>query len=62
VVSARATPDQVRLVVEVDGVGQVDAVAARDRHPGPGERVTLAVDPARLAPIPEAGDAESSLD
>jgi thiamine transport system ATP-binding protein len=62
VVSAHATPDQVRLVVEVDDVGRVDAVAPSDRHPGPGERVRLAVDPARLAPIPEAGGGDTSLD
>jgi thiamine transport system ATP-binding protein len=53
VVSARATPDQVRLVVDVDDVGRVDAVAPSDRHPGPGERVRLAVDATRLAPIRE---------
>ncbi|HET9421139.1 MAG TPA: ABC transporter ATP-binding protein [Nocardioides sp.] len=62
VVSARATPDQVRLLVDVDDVGLVDAVARSDRHPGPGERVRLAVDPARLAAIPEAMVSESSLD
>jgi thiamine transport system ATP-binding protein len=62
VLSARATPDQVRLVVDVDDVGPVDAVARSERHPGPGERVRLAVDPARLAAIPEAVVSESSLD
>jgi thiamine transport system ATP-binding protein len=62
VVSARATPDQVRMVVEVDDVGPVDAVARSERHPGPGERVRLAVDPVRLAAIPEAATSESSLD
>ncbi|MGA8257057.1 MAG: ABC transporter ATP-binding protein [Nocardioides sp.] len=54
VVAARATPDQVRLVVDVDGVGEVDAVASswsRFGHAGPGERVTLAVDATRLARI-----------
>jgi thiamine transport system ATP-binding protein len=62
VVSARATPDLVRLVVDVDEVGRVDAVARSERHPGPGERVRLAVDPARLAAIPAAAMRESSLD
>ncbi len=62
VVSARATPDLVRLVVDVEDVGLVDAVAPSDRHPGPGERVRLAVDPARLAAIPEATVSGSSLD
>jgi thiamine transport system ATP-binding protein len=61
-VSAQATPDQVRLVVDVDGVGEVDAVARSDRHPGPGERVRLGVDPARLAAIPDAGAEGPSLD
>ncbi len=50
--SARATPEQIRLVVDLDDVGEVDAVASPERHPGPGERVRLALDPARLAPIP----------
>lgn len=52
VVSARGTPELVRLVVEVDGIGTVDAVAPTERHPGPGERVRLSVDPTRLAVIP----------
>ena len=51
VVSARATPEQVRLVVEVDGTGELDAVAPLDRHPGPGETVRLAVDHTRMAVI-----------
>ncbi|MEP9384675.1 ABC transporter ATP-binding protein [Nocardioides sp. KR10-350] len=48
VVSARATPDQVRLVVDVDGVGEVDAVSAA-HAPGPGESVRLRVEPSRTA-------------
>ena len=52
VLSGRATPEQIRLVVDLDGVGEVDAVASPDRHPGPGDRVRLVLDPARLAPIP----------
>ena len=51
VVSAQATPDQVRLVVDVAGVGEVDAVAASDHLPAPGERVTLSLDPGRMAVI-----------
>ncbi|HEX5862373.1 MAG TPA: ABC transporter ATP-binding protein [Nocardioides sp.] len=47
--SSRITPEQVRLVVDVDGVGVIDAVSPLDRHPGPGQRVELAVDPTRLA-------------
>ena len=49
VVSARATPDQLRLVVAVDGVGEVDAVAGTAVHPGPGERVWLRAEQARLS-------------
>jgi len=49
VVSSRATPEQVRLVVDVDGVGEADAVAPLDSHPGVGQRVRLAADPGRLA-------------
>ncbi|QCW49659.2 ABC transporter ATP-binding protein [Nocardioides dongxiaopingii] len=49
--STRATPDQVRLVVDVDGVGEVDAVATPGAPTAPGDRVALAVEPARLAPI-----------
>lgn len=51
VVSARVTPDQVRLVVDVEGLGEVDAVAAVDTHPSAGEPVRLAVDRSRLAVI-----------
>jgi thiamine transport system ATP-binding protein len=51
VVVARATPEQVRLVVDVDGIGELDAVAPLDRHPGPGESVRLAVDHTRTAAI-----------
>ena len=36
VVSARATPEQIRLVVDVDGVGEIDAVARSDTPPGAG--------------------------
>jgi len=47
VVSARATPDQVRLVVDAAGIGEVDAVGGH--APGPGESVRLRVVPSRLA-------------
>ncbi|MCD6639481.1 MAG: ABC transporter ATP-binding protein [Nocardioides sp.] len=49
VVSARVTPDQIRLVVGVDGVGEVDAVAPLDTHAAAGESVRLRVDVTRLA-------------
>lgn len=49
VVSGRATPEQIRLVVDVDGIGELDAVARLDAHPAPGERVAMVVDASRLA-------------
>ena len=52
VVSARATPELIRLVVDVEGVGEVDAVARLGSHPAPGEPVRLGVDPGRLAETP----------
>jgi thiamine transport system ATP-binding protein len=48
VLSAQATPDQVRLVVDVVGVGELDAVAGA-AVPLPGETLRLRVDPGRLA-------------
>ena len=51
VLAARVTPDQVRLVVDVDGVGELDAVASVNTHPAPGEQVLLTVDRSRLATI-----------
>ena len=54
VLSSRTTPGQVRLVVDSDALGRVDAVAPLGVHPGPGERVTLTVDPTRLATIRQA--------
>lgn len=50
--SARATPELVRLVVDVRDVGLVDAVAPRDSHAGPGESVRLRVDATRTALLP----------
>ena len=52
VVSSRTTPEQVRLVVAVDGVGEVDAVAGLDVRPVPGEPVRLVADATRLAVLP----------
>jgi len=49
VVSARVTPELIRLVVDADGIGEVDAVAALDTHPAAGDRVAMVVDPSRLA-------------
>ena len=55
VVSVQATPEQVRLVVRVDGIGEVDAVAPLGSHLGPGDDVRLAVDHSRVARIPDDG-------
>ncbi len=52
VVSARLTPELVRLVVDADGIGEVDAVARLDTHPAAGDRVAMVVDPSRLATTP----------
>lgn len=52
VVSARSTPDQVRLEVDVDGLGVLDAVARLGvQDAAPGQPVRLAVDVTRLARI-----------
>ena len=51
VVSARATPELVRLVVVVEGLGELDAVAPLGSHVVPGEPVRLAVDATRVATI-----------
>jgi thiamine transport system ATP-binding protein len=50
--SGRATPGQIRLVVDVEGVGEMDAVAPLLAHPAPGDRVSLTVDRGRLAVTP----------
>jgi thiamine transport system ATP-binding protein len=50
--SARVTPEQVRLVVQVEGVGAVDAVAALGSRVAPGDEVTVRVDVTRLAVLP----------
>lgn len=49
--AARATPDHVRLVVLLDGVGEVDAIAGPGHAVAAGDRVRLRVDAARVAPI-----------
>ena len=53
VISSRLTPEQVRLRVDVPGLGELDAVAALDAHAGPGEDVRLRVDHTRLAAMPD---------
>jgi len=54
--SARVTPEQVRLVVAVDGIGRLDAVAPLGSRVAPGEPVRLRVDVTRLAGLPIAAD------
>ncbi|NYE36818.1 thiamine transport system ATP-binding protein [Nocardioides cavernae] len=50
--SARVTPEQVRLVVVADGIGEVDAVAPLGSRLSPGDAVALHVDVTRLAVLP----------
>ncbi|RYB93652.1 ABC transporter ATP-binding protein [Nocardioides oleivorans] len=54
VTEARVTPEQVRLVVSVDGVGTLDAVASLGSRVSPGDEVALRVDETRLAVLPDA--------
>ncbi len=56
VVSARATPEQLRLVVDVADVGELDAVAALDAHLAPGDAVALRVEPTRVALVGREGE------
>jgi len=46
------TPEQVRLVVQVEGIGIVDAVAALGSRIAPGDEVAVRVDVTRLAVLP----------
>ncbi len=59
VLSARATPDVVRLTVDVEGVGEVHAVADPSRRgataPGVGHDVRLVVDLTRTAQLRDPG-------
>ena len=52
--SIRSTPQLQRLVVAVDGLGDLDAVAPLDHRTSPGDRVRLGVDVTRVAAL--AGD------
>jgi thiamine transport system ATP-binding protein len=60
--SARVTPEQVRLVVEVDGIGTLDAVAPLGSRVAPGDAVALRVDVTRLAALPITSGLDRSLD
>ena len=48
---ARVTPEQVRLEVDVPGLGRLDAVARLDARPALGETVRLRVEPTRVAAV-----------
>ena len=53
VTASRLTPEQVRLEVDVTGVGVLDAVAPLDVHPAPGDHVALRLDSTRIALVPD---------
>lgn len=53
VVTSQLSPEQVRLTADVNGVGEVDAVAPLGEPVPPGAAVRLEVDPTRLALVPE---------
>ncbi len=53
VAEARVTPDQVRVQLEVDGVGSLPGVADPGTDVRVGAEVRVAVDRTRIAPVPE---------
>nr|WP_218910369.1 ABC transporter ATP-binding protein [Nocardioides thalensis] len=53
VVSVQPTPDELRLVVDVAGIGELPAVGTAGWFPEAGETVSLRVDRVRLAILPE---------
>lgn len=53
VVSVQPTPDELRLVVDIAGVGELPAVGAAGWLPEAGETVGVRVDRVRLAILPE---------
>jgi thiamine transport system ATP-binding protein len=53
VLGARVTPEVLRLVVDVEGVGEVQAVADRDSPVSVGHDVRLRVDLSRTAVLPD---------
>ena len=60
VVAVRASPDETRLVVDVEGVGEVDAVGAAGWLPEPGDPLRVTVDAARIVPLPRARSGEAA--
>ncbi len=51
VTQARVTPDQVRLEVDVPGLGTLDAVGPLDARPAIGSAVRLRVEPTKVAAV-----------
>ncbi len=60
--SARATPEQVRLVVHAEHIGHLDAVAPLGSRVAPGDSVRLGVDVTRLAVLAITPRLDPSLD
>ncbi len=60
VLEARVTPDMLRLVVDVAGVGAVNAVAEQDSPVRVADDVRLQVDLGRVAVLPSSPDARTS--
>jgi thiamine transport system ATP-binding protein len=58
VTAARVTPEQVRLQVEIDGVGTLDAVADALSDVPVGRRVRLVLDRSRTANLPDDGGSQ----
>jgi thiamine transport system ATP-binding protein len=54
--SLRTASEQLRLVVDLDGVGPLDAVTGLDSALRPGDVVHLTLDPSRAAVVPLTGD------
>ena len=49
---ARVTPEQLRLELDVDGIGPLPGVADRGSDVPVGAQVRLALDASRVAPLP----------
>jgi thiamine transport system ATP-binding protein len=49
VVEVTPTPDELRLLVDVDGVGELPAIGAGGWLPAPGDRASVRIDRSRLA-------------
>jgi thiamine transport system ATP-binding protein len=60
VTEARVTPEQVRVLLAVDGVGELPGVAGHGTDVRLGVRVRVALDPGRIAEVPGPGVAGAS--